>query len=66
MKHVYKKPLTEVVRVNCKEKLAWGEHANSNNDPYAGARAGNFIDEGTINKDAQPVFDKWKSPIWDD
>jgi hypothetical protein len=64
MKHVYMKPLTEVVRVNCKEHLAWGELENpSNPDPYAGGHGGYFVDD---SKDEKPVFDKWNNPLWDE
>lgn len=66
MKRVYMKPLTEIVRVNCKEYFAddWGEFGDASNpDPYAGGHGGYFVDD---SKDNQPVFDKWNNPLWDE
>jgi len=69
MKRVYMKPLTEVVRVNCKNNFLddWGNFGdNSNTDNVAGAREHNFLDEATIDEDAQPIFDRWKNPTWEE
>ena len=63
----YMKPLSEIVVVNCREKLMWGELAGSNPDPYAGAphHPNNAMDQG-IDEEAKPIFDKWKNPNWED
>ncbi len=67
------KPLTEVVRVNCKNNFLddWGNFGdNSNTDPYAGAPPRPPLHakemDAAIDEDAQPIFDRWKNPMWDE
>jgi hypothetical protein len=67
MKKMYIEPSTELVRVNCSERLAYGELSkDSNIDPYAGARTGNFIDEENNDGEDKPIFERWKNPYWDE
>ena len=64
----YIKPLSELVVINCHEKLMWGElGTESNTDPYAGTphRPNNAMDQG-IDEEAKPIFDRWKNPNWED
>lgn len=64
----YLKPLTEIVVDNSHEKLMWGN--GSGDDPYAGAPHRPPLHakemDAAIDEDAQPIFDRWKNPMWDE
>lgn len=67
----YLKPLSEIVKVNSRERLMYGEfESGSNPDPYAGAPPRPPLHakemDAAIDEDAQPIFDRWKNPMWDE
>ena len=68
----YMKPLTELVVINCHQILDdWGElESGSNTDHYAGAPPRPPLHakemDAAIDEDAQPIFDRWKNPMWDE
>ena len=66
----YMKPLSELVVVNCREKLMYGKLEGSNNDPFAAAPSRPPLHakemDAAIDEDAQPIFDRWKNPMWDE
>ncbi len=64
----YMKPFSEIVVENSQEKLLWSN--GSGDDPYAGAPSRPPLHakemDAAIDEDAQPIFDRWKNPMWDE
>ena len=64
----YMKPLSEIVVENSQEKLLWSN--GSNDDPFAAAPPRPPLHakemDAAIDEDAQPIFDRWKNPMWDE